>query len=185
MSESLDPSSYHELLRRFLEEDFGAGDITTDTIVAAGRRGQLIAKAPLVLAGIDLFTEVFRLLDPTAAAEIGRKDGNVMSPGESPVQVFALARTLLSGETRGLEPVDWLMIQHTMWNYVGLIRSERRLNRAMRILRELDLEIARFYEKCEVSDSIIGLRNGILTALLILEAAQQSRESRGCHYRIN
>jgi aspartate oxidase len=42
-----------------------------------------------------------------------------------------------------------------------------------------------FYEKCEVSDSIIGLRNGILTALLILEAAQQSRESRGCHYRIN
>jgi L-aspartate oxidase len=80
---------------------------------------------------------------------------------------------------------DWLTIQHTMWNYCGLIRSERRLNRAMRILRELDLEIARFYEKCEVSDSMIGLRNGILTAFLILEAAQQSRESRGCHYRIN
>ncbi|HLM79140.1 MAG TPA: L-aspartate oxidase [Terriglobales bacterium] len=80
---------------------------------------------------------------------------------------------------------DWLTIQHTMWNYVGLIRSERRLNRAMRILRELDLEIARFYEKCEVGDSIIGLRNGILTALLILEAAEQSGESRGCHYRIN
>jgi L-aspartate oxidase len=80
---------------------------------------------------------------------------------------------------------DWLTIQHTMWNYVGLIRSERRLNRAMRILRELDLEIARFYEKCEVSDSIIGLRNGILTAFLILEAADQCRESRGCHYRIN
>ena len=80
---------------------------------------------------------------------------------------------------------DWLTIQHTMWNYVGLIRSERRLNRAMRVLRELDLEIARFYEKCEISDSIIGLRNGILTALLILEAANQARESRGCHYRID
>lgn len=80
---------------------------------------------------------------------------------------------------------DWLTIQQTMWNYVGLIRSERRLNRAMRVLRELDLEIARFYEKCEVSDSIIGLRNGILTALLILEAADQARESRGCHYRID
>jgi len=78
---------------------------------------------------------------------------------------------------------DWMTIQHTMWNYVGLIRSEKRLNRAMRILRELDLEIARFYEKCEISDSIIGLRNGILTALLILEAADQSHESRGCHYR--
>jgi L-aspartate oxidase len=76
-------------------------------------------------------------------------------------------------------------IQHTMWNYVGLIRSEKRLNRAMRVLRELDLEIARFYEKCEISDSIIGLRNGILTALLILDAADQARESRGCHYRID
>jgi L-aspartate oxidase len=80
---------------------------------------------------------------------------------------------------------DWLTIQHTMWNYVGLIRSEKRLNRAMRVLRELDLEIARFYEKCEISDPIIGLRNGILTALLILEAADQARESRGCHFRID
>ena len=80
---------------------------------------------------------------------------------------------------------DWVTIQHTMWNYVGLIRSEKRLNRAMRVLRELDLEIARFYEKCEISDSIVGLRNGILTALLILEAAEQSPESRGCHYRMD
>ena len=76
---------------------------------------------------------------------------------------------------------DWLTIQQTMWNYVGLIRSEKRLNRAMRVLRELDLEIARFYEKCEISDSIIGLRNGILTALLILEEADQARESCVCH----
>lgn len=80
---------------------------------------------------------------------------------------------------------DWLTIQHTMWNYVGLIRSEKRLNRAMRLLRELDLEIERFYEKCEVNDAIIGLRNGILTALLILDAAKRSRESRGCHYRVD
>lgn len=80
---------------------------------------------------------------------------------------------------------DWLTIRHTMWNYVGLIRSERRLNRAMRILRELDLEIARFYDKSEISDSIIGLRNGILTALLILEAAEQAPDSRGCHYRVD
>jgi len=80
---------------------------------------------------------------------------------------------------------DWLIIRHTMWNYVGLIRSERRLNRALRILSELDLEITRFYEKCEVNDSIIGLRNGILTSLLILESARQARESCGCHFRID
>ncbi len=72
-----------------------------------------------------------------------------------------------------------------MWNYVGLIRSEKRLNHAMRVLRELEFEIGRFYGKCEVSDSIIGLRNGILTALLILNGAIRCGESRGCHYRID
>jgi nicotinate-nucleotide pyrophosphorylase (carboxylating) len=100
ISESLEPSKYRELLRRFLEEDLGGGDITTDTVVPAGRRarGELIAKAPLVLAGLDPFIEIFRLLDPSAVAEIGRKDGEELRPGESPVQVLALARALLSGE---------------------------------------------------------------------------------------
>jgi nicotinate-nucleotide pyrophosphorylase (carboxylating) len=100
MSESLEVSSYREFLRRSLAEDFGAGDITTNTIVPAGRRarGKLIAKAPLVLAGLDPFIEVFRLLEPAVAAETRRNDGDELRPGESPVEVRALARTLLSGE---------------------------------------------------------------------------------------
>ncbi len=87
-------------MRRSLEEDLASGDITTDTIVAAERRarGELIAKAPLVLAGVDLFAEVFRLLDPTATAEIKRQDGDELRSGESPVEVHASARALLSGE---------------------------------------------------------------------------------------
>ncbi len=95
-----DPAAYREFLRRSLEEDLGAGDITTNTIVAAERhaRGELIAKAALVLAGVDLFTEVFRLLDPSATAEIKRRDGEELRSGESPVQVCASARALLSGE---------------------------------------------------------------------------------------
>lgn len=80
---------------------------------------------------------------------------------------------------------DWLSIQQTMWNYVGLIRSTKRLNRAHEILRELDLEISRFYERAEISDAMIGLRNGIQTALTILLAAMECRQSRGCHYRID
>jgi L-aspartate oxidase len=80
---------------------------------------------------------------------------------------------------------DWLTIQQTMWNYVGLIRSEKRLNRAYEILRELDVEISRFYEKAEVTDAMIGLRNGIQTARLVLLAAKECRESRGCHYRVD
>lgn len=80
---------------------------------------------------------------------------------------------------------DWVTIQQTMWNYVGLIRSEKRLNRAYELLRELDAEISRFYEKAEVTDAMIGLRNGIQTARVLLQAARESRQSRGCHYRID
>ncbi len=80
---------------------------------------------------------------------------------------------------------DWLSIQQTMWNYVGLVRSAKRLNRAHEILRELSLEILRFYEKAEVTDAMVGLRNGIQTALVILLAAMECRQSRGCHYRID
>ncbi|MGA2965363.1 MAG: carboxylating nicotinate-nucleotide diphosphorylase [Terriglobales bacterium] len=100
MSKSPDPSTYRELLRRFLAEDFGAGDITTNTIVSADRSacGELFAKAPLVLAGVDLFLEVFRLLEPAMEAKIGRTDGDELRLGDIPLQVFASARTLLSGE---------------------------------------------------------------------------------------
>ncbi|MBI4470105.1 MAG: L-aspartate oxidase [Acidobacteria bacterium] len=92
-------------------------------------------------------------------------------------------------ETEPVDPAlvaqDWLTIRHTMWNYVGLVRSTKRLDRAHQILRELHLEIDRFYAKAELSDSIIGLRNGIQTALVVLLAAREARESRGCHYRVD
>jgi L-aspartate oxidase len=92
-------------------------------------------------------------------------------------------------ETESVDPAlvtqDWLMIRQTMWNYVGLVRSAKRLDRAHQILRELHLEISRFYAMSELSDSLIGLRNGIQTALAVTLAAMEARESRGCHYRID
>ncbi len=80
---------------------------------------------------------------------------------------------------------DWLTIRQTMWNYVGLVRSHRRLDRAHEILRELHLEIGRFYARSELSDALISLRNGVQTALAVLLAAMEARESRGCHYRVD
>jgi L-aspartate oxidase len=77
---------------------------------------------------------------------------------------------------------DWLTIRYTMWNYVGLTRTPRRMSRAMQILRELQSEILDFYRKAELNDSILGLRNGITTALAVLFAAQRNRKSCGCHY---
>ena len=80
---------------------------------------------------------------------------------------------------------DWLTIRQTMWNYVGLVRSRKRLDRAHQILRELHLEIGRFYAQAELGDALIGLRNGIQAALVVLLAAIEARTSAGAHYRID
>jgi L-aspartate oxidase len=79
---------------------------------------------------------------------------------------------------------DWMVIRHTMWNYVGLLRSERRLDRARRILGELREEIENFYRRGTMSDALVGLRNGVQTALAIHRAASDNRVSRGCHFRV-
>jgi len=78
---------------------------------------------------------------------------------------------------------DWLVIKHTMWNYVGLVRSGRRLDRARRILVELRDEIEDFYRHGAMSDGLIGLRNGVRTALEVTRGAAEDRVSRGTHYR--
>jgi L-aspartate oxidase len=78
---------------------------------------------------------------------------------------------------------DWMVVRHTMWNYVGLLRSEKRLERAGRILSELRVEIEEFYRRGTMSDALVGLRNGIQTALQIHRAASDNHVSRGCHYR--
>jgi nicotinate-nucleotide pyrophosphorylase (carboxylating) len=100
MSPLLDASACHNLLRSFLAEDIGTGDITTETTVSIDQRarGEVIAKAPLVLAGIELFAEVFRLLDLTTEVEIISHDGEDLTPGKIPAHVSACARALLTGE---------------------------------------------------------------------------------------
>ena len=80
---------------------------------------------------------------------------------------------------------DWMVIRHTMWNYVGLVRSERRLDRARRILGELREEIENFYRRGTMSDALVGLRNGVQTALAIHRAASDNRVSKGSHYRVD
>jgi L-aspartate oxidase len=78
---------------------------------------------------------------------------------------------------------DMQTIRSLMWHYVGLVRSGQRLNRAMRELVNLRLNIEDFYRRAKVSDELIGLRNSVQAALLVAGAADRNRDSRGCHYR--
>jgi L-aspartate oxidase len=82
---------------------------------------------------------------------------------------------LIQGDMQG--------VRNLMWHYVGLVRSEYRLNRAIRDLRQLWLDIEEFYRKTRLSDGLIGLRNSVQTALIVAYAAHRNRTSRGCHYR--
>jgi L-aspartate oxidase len=80
---------------------------------------------------------------------------------------------------------DWTSIKQTMWNYVGLVRDKPRLCRALKMLQELKWEIESFYERCRLTPELLGLRNGVQTALLITQGALRNRQSIGCHYRLN
>lgn len=68
---------------------------------------------------------------------------------------------------------DWLTIKYTMWNYVGLARTYKRMKRARQILRELQTEVEDFYALTKLDDNLIGLRNGVQAALAVLYAASQ------------
>jgi L-aspartate oxidase len=78
---------------------------------------------------------------------------------------------------------DWMLLQHTMWNYAGLIKTDARLSRAEGILTELNRGIQVFYRQAKLSDALIGLRHATLVALRILEACKANRRSTGCYQR--
>ena len=80
---------------------------------------------------------------------------------------------------------DLTAIKHIMWNYVGLVRTSRRLQRALRELRHLEYEIERFYRAVKLTDTLVGLRNAVRVALIITIAAWENKESIGCHYRVD
>lgn len=78
---------------------------------------------------------------------------------------------------------DWLDIRATMWNYAGIVRTAKRLERALADLGYLRHRIEQFYRTAKLDDDLIGLRNGIMVAIIVVQAALRNKTSRGCHYR--
>jgi nicotinate-nucleotide pyrophosphorylase (carboxylating) len=97
---SLSPAAYRDLVSRALAEDVGGGDVTTEATVPAHVRGRgvLLAKSPLVVAGMGVAAMAFALVDPAAVLTPRMADGTACQPGTIIGDVRGPARGLLTAE---------------------------------------------------------------------------------------
>lgn len=105
-------------------------------------------------------------------------------PKEHPIKAWDESRVIDSDEAVIIQH-NWHELRLFMWDYVGIVRTNKRLERAMRRINLLKQEIDEYYSNFRVSNNMLELRNLVCVAELIVKCAMQRKESRGLHYNLD